>query len=144
MQYQERKKIQLKKLQAADIKIATAKNIGLTIEPKEGQSHEQMLAAENFKFQFLKAVDEYLKIFAEPVKTLDKKGNLMYYRCMNCDEPLGGLFGSFTWGIAHGEGFCSVCNYPARGVHYIEHEGVKMTVKRILQYHPSQLKRKKG
>lgn len=30
-------------------------------------------------------------------------------RCPHCGSDLLGLFGSFTWGIAHGEGFCSNC-----------------------------------
>lgn len=37
----------------------------------------------------------------------------------SCGRPLGGFIGSFTWGIVHGEGFCSNCKRPARAVHRI-------------------------
>lgn len=42
------------------------------------------------------------------------------YRCPHCDSPLGGPFGSFTWGIAHGIGFCSSCKkVEIRYYHYV-------------------------
>ena len=31
-------------------------------------------------------------------------------RCPKCVSELGGFFGSFTWGIVHGEGKCSDCS----------------------------------
>lgn len=143
MLYQERKKIQLKKLQAANLPIATAETVGISIEVKEGQMPEAAEAAKNIKLEILKNVNKYLKIFTIPIKTKDKDGQLLYYKCINCDEALTGIFGSFAWGLRHGEGFCSICNYPGRGAHYIEHEGFKLSFNNVLQYHPSQLKRKK-
>jgi hypothetical protein len=31
-------------------------------------------------------------------------------KCPNCGAELLGLFGSFKWGLVHGEGYCSNCN----------------------------------
>ena len=43
------------------------------------------------------------------------------YLCPVCSEPLGGLLGSFTWGIQHGVGFCSNCKKASFQLyHYIE------------------------
>lgn len=58
-------------------------------------------------------------------------------KCVNCDAEQGGLFGSFRWGLAHGEGSCRVCGYPARAIHY--HVGALKRLEVILQYHPSEL-----
>jgi len=41
------------------------------------------------------------------------------YKCPNCDADLFGLFGSFTWGMIHGIGFCSHCKkVELRYYHY--------------------------
>jgi hypothetical protein len=82
-----------------------------------------------------KALSEY---FAHFVKTEGGK-------CVCCgarqgskdvmDAFLGG--GKFTWGIAHGEGFCSVCNWPARAYHF--NVGPIERFEMILQYHPDEL-----
>lgn len=37
--------------------------------------------------------------------------------CVECGARLGGLLGSFSWGIAYGEGFCSRCGFPYRLYH---------------------------
>lgn len=63
--------------------------------------------------------------------------------CICCETPLtgisllGGIGGSFRWGIAHGEGSCARCGYPARAIHAIE--GVARIANLVLQYHPSGL-----
>lgn len=44
----------------------------------------------------------------------------------------------FTWGLAHGEGFCADCGYPARAHHYLKDP--EFTARNvILQYHPDEL-----
>lgn len=64
-------------------------------------------------------------------------------KCICCGEYLTGgrsllnFLGTFTWGIAHGEGHCGKCHYPARAIHRIDGVGTLSGV--ILQYHPSQL-----
>ncbi len=71
--------------------------------------------------------DDYLKAF-----TRAKDG------CVCCGAVQGGLlFGFFTWGLAHGEGYCSQCGYPGRAVHRIGDIGVLRHF--ILQYHPDAL-----
>lgn len=46
----------------------------------------------------------------------------------------------FTWGLAHGEGYCSArnCSYPGRAYHYDIGPIKRLTI--ILQYHPGELK----
>lgn len=65
--------------------------------------------------------------------------------CICCGSKLGAkdivdslLSGAmFRWGLAHGEGNCSKCGYPARAHHRI---GDWFTLQNyILQYHPSEL-----
>ena len=67
--------------------------------------------------------------------------------CIKCGAQQGGkseidaLLGlaHFRWGIAHGEGQCSVegCGYPARALHY--DVGPIKRLNLILQYHPDEV-----
>ena len=78
-------------------------------------------------------IEEYLSHFAKP----DDEGH-----CLKCGTVQGGLMaailGGFTYGLVHGEGYCSKCHWPARANHYFKDADGKeigyMTV--ILQYHP--------
>jgi hypothetical protein len=76
-------------------------------------------------------LDAYLKAFLPPNK--DRK-------CVNCGLTLGGLVGRFTYGICHGEGYCSECGYPGRANHY--NFGPIDSLTFILQYHPDGLELK--
>jgi len=79
------------------------------------------------------AIDKYLAPFAVPAE----EG-----KCLRCGSIQGGLMGAilggFTYGIQHGEGWCSNCNWPARANHYIKDASGKtiLTLRAILQYHP--------
>lgn len=53
-------------------------------------------------------ITEYLTGFLAPIPD---RG---FVRCV-CGERLTGMFGAFTWGLTHGEGFCGSCRRPARG-----------------------------
>lgn len=88
-----------------------------------------------------KALSEY---FARFVKTDGGK-------CVCCGDVQGGNLEAsmmaalgvgraarFTWGIAHGEGFCSTCKWPARAYHF--DVGPIKRMEAILQYHPDELK----
>ena len=45
-------------------------------------------------------------------------------KCPRCEADLGGLFGSFAWGIRHGTGGCTKCkSVSIRYYHYVK-EGV--------------------
>lgn len=76
---------------------------------------------------------EYLSQFCEPSN-----------ECVCCGSTLSGsdtvtafLRGAtFEWGIAHGEGHCRACHYPARAYHRVN-DDLRFTM--ILQYHPSEL-----
>lgn len=65
-------------------------------------------------------------------------------KCPGCDMPLvGGLLdgligrATFTWGLAHGEGFCNNCRYPARAYH--RDVGPIKFLQAVLPYHPDEL-----
>lgn len=67
-------------------------------------------------------------------------------KCPQCGATLGGLLGSFTWGLAHGEGRCTggltggKCNWPCRGYHYPRFDDgseiFDQAIPRVLPYHP--------
>jgi hypothetical protein len=61
--------------------------------------------------------------------------------CVGCGLALTGfLIGTFTWGLANGEGYCSHCGYPARAFHRFTYEdGSPTLIRCVLQYHPSVL-----
>lgn len=80
-----------------------------------------------------KALDEYLYAFLPPAKES---------ACINCEVKQGGWAAAitgqgFTYGLAHGEGFCGTCGYPARANHY--DFGPIESVMYVLQYHPDGL-----
>lgn len=135
-------KIYLKKLKDANFPPCDVIALGLKFDIEGDPDPGERVALENYRNEIIKYVNEYLKVFLAPIEKLDEKGQLLHIECVNCGEALGGLFGTFTWGLAHGEGYCSNCGYPARAKHFLEHEGWKFTMNRILQYHPSVLKRK--
>ena len=56
----------------------------------------------------------------EEIETYPKQVWLLAEQCPVCGMKLSGLFGSFTWGMVHGEGTCGHCNKAAfRYYHYI-------------------------
>lgn len=90
------------------------------------------------------ALDKYFEPFAQPKMA----GNTVIdgNPCLKCGGKLNpdlissfiGLEG-FTWGIAHGEGHCIQCQWPARSYHFIKDENGEelMTIRNfIIQYHP--------
>jgi len=84
--------------------------------------------AQGHKASLYKAINRYVERFA-----VTEDG-----QCV-CGMPLGGLLGMFTYGIVHGEGWCSACKHPARANHYITLEGEdKPRVSWVmpLPYHP--------
>jgi hypothetical protein len=118
---EEMKALNLPRLKAADI-----------TEPKEGQEIPAWYPAK---------LDEYLSHFVKPS---EKDG------CIRCEtqqtDILGALMGGFTWGIAHGEGFCGTCRWPARAYHFLKDDDGKdlLTFRVLLQYHPDELSDKKS
>ncbi len=104
-----------------EIKHCTIEDLGISITGQDAPS-------------LVDSIDQYLNEFAST-------GG----KCPNCGSPLGGLLGSFTWGIVHGEGRCTggvygKCGWPCRGLHYIkDSEGKEIfdrAVPVILAYHP--------
>ena len=70
--------------------------------------------------EYLAAIREYLSHFLRPAK----KGENV--ACPACRRELGGLLGTFQWGIAHGEGNCGNCGWPVRMYHRIEKDGEEL------------------
>lgn len=104
------------KLRATDIAEITSAS-----DPEDGAS---MMAA----------LEEYVSHFVE----LGPRDPALKARlCICCGAMLAGLLGSFCWGLAHGEGACGRCGYPARAIHHIEGVGILHTF--VLQYHPDEL-----
>lgn len=108
---------QLPKMRAVDIA-----SIADDSEPEDGA---KMMAE----------LDAYLAHFVE----LGERDPAWKSRlCICCGATLTGLLtGSFRWGLAHGEGNCCVCGYPARAIHRIDGVGTLSTL--VLQYHPDEL-----
>jgi hypothetical protein len=100
------------------------------------------------------AFDKYFAPFAQPPGEKKEDGSYIPKEgqpCLNCGEMLTGLMahligsGGFEWGIAHGEGRCSNCHWPARLYHFITDDaGEKIVTIRniLLQYHPDVVTRR--
>lgn len=95
----------------------------------EGQiSHAALFTPEEIDL-----LDNYFQMFVAPGP------------CIRCGAKQGGdsidqVLGvcKFTWGIVHGEGYCSVCMWPARALHY--KIGPILRLEMILQVHPTRVK----
>ena len=119
---------------------ATCASIGLTVTVKEGSGDDQAYAD-----AFIADADAYLKNFAATVMD-GERGTV----CFHCGEALTGMMatflakgGGFQWGIAHGEGFCGNCHWPARGHHFAKRpDGSDLFTLRnfVLSYHPDCVK----
>ena len=95
----------------------TVRSLGLRLLNDAPAGSEEYRDGEEAKAEIYEAANRYLSKFAA---TEPADGNFLASgpRCP-CGSHLGGFLGTFTWGIVHGEGFCSLCKHPARGVHYI-------------------------
>jgi hypothetical protein len=52
---------------------------------------------------------------------------LLENKCPNCGTNLFDLFGSFAWGIVHGQGYCTECNdVEFQYYHYIGKDRFKL------------------
>ena len=114
----------LAELQAANLDRATVDNLGMTINIKDDIPASEVSQVETDVAAVVKYLNEYLEAFTPGDK------------CPLCDATIGGLLGSFMWGMANGKGFCSNCNYPVRAYHETK-DGT--TFERLLAVHPSLL-----
>lgn len=108
-----------------DVAACTMADIGMKITGEDAQP-------------LIDTLNEYLSEFAKPSE--DGK-------CLNCERKLGGMFGTFQWGIANGEGNCSECGWPARALHRPkDSEGMifDQALQVILQYHPDSVMKKES
>lgn len=94
----------------------------------------------------LEEFDQYFKMFVKPTfRGLKEDSPEKSMICFHYGEILTGLAafflskGGFQWGLAHGEGFCNYCKWPARAHHHPTKEnGEELFNMRnvVLQYHP--------
>jgi len=84
----------------------------------------------------VKDLGRYLESFQPPRVTRNRQ-----LACAGCGEALTGfLFGTFEWGLAHGEGRCCRCGWPVRMYHYLKGQnGIEVHVEIPLCYHPDEL-----
>ena len=106
-------------LQEADLPHATCESIGLALKPNDDTEETKQVMADA-----IAEINGYLKGFATGPN------------CPGCGSKLGGMPGTFFWGIRTGEGACSNCRYPARAQHACKSMSGLNT---ILPYHPDLL-----
>ena len=88
----------------------------------------------------IEALNEYLSVFAAPVKRDNANFLQGGTQCLNCERALSGALGTFKWGLQEGEGACSNCGWPCRALHRPKDEHGDIfdgTLEFILQYHPN-------
>lgn len=113
----------------------TAADLGVTLKG-EGSPEGRAI---------IEDIDKYLAVFAKPIERGGSPEGFVLgkHACLKCGSALDGMLGSFQWGLAHGEGTCSKCGWPARMYHWIkDREGKELFTSRIsliLQYHPDQI-----
>jgi hypothetical protein len=124
--------------------------LGITAAPKEGATDEERAQAE----AWIAEAEAYFAHFAAPVVIeKDGKPDSLGELCFHCGDYLTGMGamllskgGGFQWGLAHGEGRCGNCGWPARGMHYPKRDDASelLTLSgRVLSYHPDQIEERK-
>ena len=117
--------------------------VDLETAPKHLDWRTMMSADADAPKTLTDALDAYFEPFAQPERSEAAGENPML--CLKCREPLTGMFasmfgkGGFEWGMAHGEGRCRCCGWPARAMHYVKDDSGKevLTLRNfVLQYHP--------
>jgi hypothetical protein len=120
----------------------------LEVSPVERLNWRTLMSAtDDTPKSTLDALDAYFAPFAQPL--MDGRKIKDNHPCLKCGKPLTGLAsmflgGGFAWGIAHGEGHCSACHWPARAHHFIKaDDGSNFATIRhfVLQYHPDFVKK---
>jgi len=89
----------------------------------------QEFGKEHFSIEGIEISEDNLKRFNSDHNSNLTKEDFSNYKavwildekCPNCGSDLGGLFGSFQWGLAHGNGYCSECKKVSiKFYHYIK------------------------
>lgn len=109
-----------------NLPVCSCANLGIKIHPNDESDVEAVATAS----RLTATLDEYFADFA-----------FTNGKCPACGETLGGLLGSFRWGICHGEGHCR-CDWPCRGAHYPKDGDGEIFDSRlscVLPYHPKHI-----
>lgn len=139
---------------AIPIRRPTLEALGMEFSNDETPETAEWKATQEIIDRTIKEANQYLAHFCiaedpeapmDPALTVDHGSNRRTRLvCPKCGAALGGLLGSFTWGIQHGEGFCArdQCGWPARGHHVIEVDNgdagdkARLAFSYPLAYHP--------
>lgn len=106
---------------------------------------EFVKAAEDTPAETIAALDEYFAPFAAiPFEGEGENRQVGKIECVKCgtiQNPglMGLIVGGFEWGLAHGEGRCSKCGWPARAHHWVKDASGEtfLTLRGfVVQYHP--------
>lgn len=99
----------------------SVRDIGLKLTNQAEAGDAEWAEGEEAKAALYRAANEYLARFAKTERgsgSFAAGGN----RCV-CGSWLGGILGTFDWGITHGEGRCAACGHPCRAYHRVVAEG---------------------
>jgi len=111
----------------SSIETCKASDVGIHIDGEDAQP-------------IIDALDSYFSGFLKPIR--DGVGNILSgsLLCWKCSKSLNGFLGTFRWGVANGEGYCSKCNWPCRGLHRPTgtdgEEVFDQAIPAVLQYKP--------
>lgn len=86
----------------------------------------ERFGADKFTDKVITFTDETLRKFNADTNSSVTREDIESYRqvwllknvCPKCGSELGGIFGSFEWGIVHGCGYCSECKTSFQLYHY--------------------------
>ncbi len=106
----------IRELRGEKMPHATCESIGLALTPKDDTDEARQSHADA-----LILLNRYFDIFATGKD------------CPACGSEIGGLLGTFRWGIVNGEGECSHCGYPVRALH---NNDIFTGMTLCLPYHP--------
>lgn len=97
----------------------TVRTLGVRMENQTEPGTEEWEETEREKANVYRALNAYLHHFT--LLQLTQKTSFFTggNHCPNCISPLGGMLGTFTYGIVHGEGRCGRCGYPCRTRHVV-------------------------
>jgi len=124
-------------LKAKSLPRCTFDALGVKLVPKDGAAPEQV---EKEITEIRSWVDIQVARFIPPQK-----------ECIGCGRVIAAAnvleafaLATFTYGLAHGEGSCSNCGYPARANHYPIGDAPGLRFDRVLQYHPDELEERQS
>jgi len=106
--------------------VSALDRLGVSIKNTAEEGSQSWRDGEEEIADIEQAVERYAKIF-----------HIAEGNCV-CGRTLGGLIGTFVYGIQNGEGWCSQCDWPARAIHRVKDEKGEpiISLNMVLAYAP--------